>query len=134
MNLLLLVRGYPAYSNAIGRWPDLAGVLSQIKVASESVGTSDAKTDALAKIKVLRAILAALDALPNIVVESSGTDKAPSFFSAETNWNALAKDVLNLLYGTPIILGQTSFVIVQRRTQDLTLEDDAILRNNGRKY
>lgn len=119
-----LVKAYPGYSNAVGRWPLLSA-----KIDAEQA-TPTVKT------KGLKAVLTALNDLPEVVVESSGSDKSPSYFTTQANWNALAQDVLNMLYELPIILGQQSFVLVQRRVQDITLNDGIILRSDktGRRY
>jgi len=119
-----LVKHYPAYANAVGRWPLLSG-----KIDAEQLLPT-------VKTQALKAVLTALDELPAIVVESSGSDKAQSYFTTQSNWFALAQDVLNTLYEFPMTFGRTSFVLVQRRVQDITLNDDSILKadKTGRRY
>jgi hypothetical protein len=107
LNLLLLVRAYPPYIQAVGRYPDLAGLLEAERM------TPTVKTMAL------KAVLTALGKLPKEVVEAQGTDKAPSFFSSTQNWGALALDTLNVLYDLPITTGPTRFVLVQPSHYDL---------------
>jgi hypothetical protein len=119
-----LVKAYPGYSNAVGRWPSLSD-----KIDAEQLLPT-------VKTQGLKAVITALNKLPPIVVESSGSDKAPSYFTTQANWNALAQDVLNMLFELPVTLGQQSFVLVQRRVQDLTLVDDSILarERTGRRF
>lgn len=68
----------------------------------------------LALAKALAAVCAKLAGLPGIAVESEGTDKARSFFSAERNWDELALDIINTLYDTPPVVAQ-GFGIATRK-------------------
>jgi len=118
-----LVRSYPNYSNNVALYPDIDVLL----LAEQTTPT--------VKTKKLKAILARLEALPTVVVDSFGNDKASSTFSARQNWYELAQDVLNTFY-RPMTAGQRSFVLVQRTVQDLILNDDSVLRaeDTGRRY
>lgn len=113
MNLMLLVKQYPVYLWNMGLFPGLEAELAQ-EVATPTIIT-----------QALKAVLAAVDELPEIVVESQGRDTAPSHFSVNENWNALALDVLNLFYAIPAgVMHRQSFALAQRKVQNLLLDDD----------
>ena len=115
-NLLLLVKQYPTYVANLALFPDLAGELALEQ------DTPTVKTQAL------KAVLAALDELPEIVVESQGRDTAPSHFSVNENWNSLALDVLNLLYDIPAGLASgQSFALTSPKVEKMLIKDDMIL-------
>jgi hypothetical protein len=120
MALSLVVKQYEPYKQAIGKWPDIEGVLDEIKTAQEGTPTDKSPT----QTKALKAVLAALGKLPNIVVESEGTDDSSGFFGTKANWDALAQDILNILYPTEQILGAQSILVVQRRIKNITLGDE----------
>lgn len=112
-NVLLLVKYCPIYVRNLGLFPDLEGEL-QAEVDDPTV-----------KTQFIKAILTALDELPEVVVESQGRVSAPSHFTTNENWNALALDVLNLFYDTPAgFSSNQSFSLAQRRVEDLILDDD----------
>lgn len=120
-NVLLLVKYCPIYVRNLGLFPDLEGELAT-EVATPTV-----------KTQFIKAVLAALDELPEVVVESQGRVSAPSHFTTNENWNALALDVLNLFYATPAgFSSNQSFSLAQRRVEDLILDDDmdAVLRDS----
>ena len=119
MNLMLLVKQYPVYVHNLGLFPGLEAKLI------EEQGTATVKTLAL------KAVLAAVDELPEVVVESQGRDTAPSHFTTRDNWNALALDVLNLFYSVPADLARQSFALAQRPVENILIADDmdAVLRN-----
>lgn len=112
-----LVKSYPPYINAVGKWPDLSGQIDQ---------EQSSPTD---KTYFLKAILTALDELPSVLAESSGSDTEPGFFSVGSNWAVLAQDVLNTLYVLPIIQGPMRFALVQRRIEDLVLDERSLIIN-----
>jgi hypothetical protein len=122
--LTLLVKRYPNYINAIASWPDLEGKLA------EEQATPTVKT------KALKAVLVALGTQPKIVVESSGSDDARSFFSSSINWEELAQDVLDTLYDIPIPSGSFRFALAQRRIDDAVLKENVIIRQRktGRRF
>lgn len=122
--LTLLVKRYPNYINAIASWPDLEGKLAEEK-ATPTV-----------KTKALKAVLVALGTQPKIVVESSGSDDARSFFSSSINWEELAQDVLDTLYDIPIPSGSFRFALAQRRIDDAVLKENVIIRQRktGRRF
>lgn len=107
MNLLILVRAYPPYAQAVGRWPDFPGLLA----AEQETPT--------VKTRAYKAILTALDALPKEVVESAGTEDAPGHFTTPSNWAALALDALNIAFDVPIISGNQQFALAQPSHEDL---------------
>lgn len=113
LNLMLLVKRYPVYVGNLGLFPDLAGEL-----ATEQ-GTPTVKT------KALKAVLAAVNELPEVVVESQGKDTAPSHFTTNENWNNLALDVLNLFFDVPAgALSRQSFALAQRKVENILIADD----------
>lgn len=113
MNLTLLVKQYPLYAMNLALFPDLAGELAA-EVATPTVIT-----------QALKAVLAAVDDLPEVVVESQGRDTAPAHFTTNENWNALALDVLNLFYDIPAgIMTRQSFALAQRKVENILLVDD----------
>lgn len=122
--LTLLVKRYPPYYNAVGRYPLLADKLA------EEVATPTVKTSAL------KAILTQLGVIPAFVVESSGSADAQSFFSTTQNWAELAQDVLDTLYEVPVVTGAQSYAIAQRKTENLVLKDRTIFRRSetGRRW
>jgi hypothetical protein len=111
MALELLVKRWPVYQRASGQWP----LLHERLVAE--------KTTPTVKTKALKAVLTALAGLPAVVAETQGTDKEPAFFSTVQNWEALAEDTLNILYDLPVTWAAQSFVLVQRRIEDLIITD-----------
>lgn len=119
-----LVQSYPVYAQAIGLFPEFPE-----KLLAE-------KTTPTVKTKKLKAILTKMSALPPIIVESYGTDKAQSNFSVIRNLNELAQDVLNTFYRPSAAMGQRSYVTVQRKVEDLVLKDNAILDadKTGRRF
>lgn len=113
LNLMLLVKQYPVYAVNLALFPDLAGELAAEKA------TPTAKT------KALKAVLVAVNELPEVVVESQGRDTAPSHFTTNENWNALALDVLNIFYDLPAgILSRQSFALTNKKVETLLLDDD----------
>ena len=100
--LTMLVKQYDEYKKNIGLYPNVPQLL-----ASE-------KSDPSVKTKGLKAVLTALGKLPRLVVESSGSEKSQSFFSSKQNWDALAKDVLDVLYEVPIVDGDIGLLVFQR--------------------
>ena len=115
-NVLLLVKQYPVYVQNLALFPDLAGELALEQ------DTPTVKTQAI------KAVLAALDELPEIVVESQGRDSAPSHFSVNENWNALALDILNTLYELPAgLTSRQSFALTSPKVEKMLIEDDLIL-------
>lgn len=121
LNLMLLVKQYPVYVANLGLFPDLATQLS-LEQATPTVVT-----------KALKAVLAAIDELPEVVVESQGRDTAPSHFTSNENWNSLALDVLNLFYSVPAgALSRQSFALAQRKVENILIADDmdAVFRNS----
>lgn len=123
-NLLLLVKQYGPYSRSPGMWPNLRG-----KLTAE-------KTTPTAFTPILKAVLTAVDALPEITVESQGQADSPGFFSVKANWDALAIDVLNTLYDTPAPLGPEMYAVVKRPTESLTQKDRTVFYESetGRRY
>jgi hypothetical protein len=120
-NVLLLVKQYAVYIRNLGLFPDLAG-----KLADEQVLPT-------VKTQFVKAVLAALDELPEVVVESQGRDTAPALFTTKDNLDALALDVLNLFYDLPAgLLSAQSFALTQKKVETLLLADDmdAVLRNS----
>lgn len=109
--LLGLVRQYPPYMKASGRWPSL-----EQKIDTE-ITTPTVKTQAL------KAVLTQLNALPSLVVESDGTTNSPGRFTTPENWEALALDVLNVLYVGPTYLGSHYVGVVKRPTESLVQRD-----------
>lgn len=124
LTLTMLVKRYPAYYNAIGRYPLIADKLAA-EVAVPTVSTAG-----------LKAVLTQLGKIPAFVVESQGSAQSQSFFSSVHNWEELAQDVLDILYEVPMVLGARSYGIAQRKTEGLVLKDRVILRQNetGRRY
>ena len=124
MVLNLLVKRYPAYYNAVGRYPLLGDKLA------EEVAVPTVKTAAL------KAILTQLGLIPAFVVESQGSADAQSFFSTTQNWQELAQDVLDTLYEVPIVTGAQSYAIAQRRTEQIAIKDRVILKpsETGRRW
>lgn len=124
--LTLLVKQYPVYVQNLGLFGDLAGELA-LEVATPTV-----------KTQALKAVLTALNNLPEIVVESQGRSSAPSHFSVNENWNALALDVLNIFYDIPAgLLTRQSFALTQKPVQNsllLTDDMDAVLLNSMLKH
>lgn len=122
--LEMLVKRYPPYYNAVGRYPLLGDKLT------EEVSVPTVKTAGL------KAVLTQLGIIPAFVVESSGTDTEPSFFSTTQNWAELAQDVLDILYEIPIVMGAQSYSIAQRRTESIVLKDRTIFRRDetGRRF
>lgn len=114
-NLLLLVKQYPVYVANLALFPDIAGELA-LEVATPTI-----------KTQALKAVLAALDELPELVVESQGRDTAPSHFSNTENWYALALDVLNVLYDIPAGLGgRQSFALTSPKVENFLIEDNLL--------
>lgn len=126
LNLEMLVKRYKPYYTAQGRWPDLTTRLK---------GEQDEPT---VKTMALKAVLTALNGLPSIVVESQGQRTAPAFFGTTQNWDALALDVLNILYEVAPINGQEYFVTVKKQVQSMIINDDISPlfneNNTGRRY
>ena len=124
MNLLLLVKQYPVYVNNLALFPDLAGKLALEKA------TPTVKTQAL------KAVLAQVDALPVLVVESQGSTDEPAHFSTLENWHSLALDVLNLMYVLPAgLMSHQSFAVTSPKAEKFLIRDDMhkIARNSLRK-
>lgn len=122
--LTMLVKQYERYRNAIGIWPNITDRL----VAEQVFAT--------VKTQALKAILTQLEVIPALVVESSGSAEAQSFFSTKQNWDALAQDVLDTLYDVPIVIGPQNFAIAQRTIQKAILKDSLLISDNdaGRRY
>lgn len=99
INIMLLVKQYPVYLANLGLFPGLEDMLA----AEKAVPT--------VKTKVLKAVLAAVDALPEVVVESQGRTDSPSHFTSHDNWNSLALDVLNTFFSVPANLSHQSFAL-----------------------
>lgn len=121
MNLLMLVKQYPVYVWNLGLFPNLESELE----SEQAVPT--------VKTQALKAVLAAVDELPEIVVESQGRSDAPSHFTTQENWNSLALDVLNLFYAVPAgVLTRQSFALAQRKVENLLIVDDmdAVFENS----
>lgn len=125
LNLSLLVKQFPLYAKNQGLFPDLQGKLE----AEQDVPT--------VKTQVLKAVLVAVDDLPEVVVESQGRESAPAHFATGENWNSLALDVLNVLYDVPAgLTSPQSFAMAQRKVEDILITDDMdavlvdSLRNN----
>ena len=113
LNLLLLVKQYPVYATNLGLFPGL-----DAKLAAE-------QTTPTILTKALKAVLVAVNELPEIVVESQGRDTAPSHFTTNENWNALALDVLNLFYDVPAgVLTRQSFALAQKPVDSMLIVDD----------
>lgn len=113
-NILLLVKQAPVYVNNLPLFPDLVGEL-QAQVDTPTVITQG-----------LKAVLTALNELPAEVVESQGRDTAPSHFTTPENWNALALDVLNLLYDLPAgLVSRQSFALTQHKLETGLITDDS---------
>lgn len=107
LSLELLVKQSAVYVRSPGYWPDLNTRLIAEK-ASPSV-----------KTKGLKAVITAANILPGLVVETDGD----TVFTTPSNWNALALDVLNLLYDTMYIGPNNNYRLVQRPTENLLLTD-----------
>ena len=122
--LTMLVKRYPPYYNAVGRYPVLANKLAA-EVATPTVLTA-----------ALKAVLTQLGIIPAFVVESQGSAEAQSFFSTVQNWNELAQDVLDIMYEIPFASGAQSYAIAQRRTEKIVLKDRVIFTRDetGRRY
>lgn len=99
INVMLLVKQYPVYLANLGLFPGLEDMLA----AEKAVPT--------VKTKVIKAVLAAVDELPEVVVESQGRSDAPSHFTSHDNWNSLALDVLNTFFSVPANLSHQSFAL-----------------------
>ena len=113
LNLLLLVKQYPLYVRNLALFPDLAGELEAERV------------DPTVNTQFLKAVLAALDELPEVIVESQGRDTAPSLFTSLDNYGALALDVLNLFYDIPAgLLSHQSFALTNKPVESLLIDDD----------
>jgi hypothetical protein len=127
-----LIKSYDGYARNLPVYPNLSATIAKERpsVTQSPAGAITVKT------KGLRAVLTALGELPPVVVESNGTDKASSYFSTSSNWGALAQDALNILYEIPLGSIGRNFVLVQRRVQDLVLNDNQILKtqHTGRRY
>lgn len=123
-NLILLVKQYAPYAHAPGRWPNL-----RTKLESHV-------TTVTALTPYLKAVLTALDGLPEISAESQGQADSPGFFSVKANWDALAIDVLNALYDMPADIGPTSYAVVKRSTESMAQKDRTQLYESetGRRY
>lgn len=123
--LLGLVRQYQPYQDSgAGLWPQL-----EEKLAAE-------KDTPTIITKVLKAVLTALDALPSIVVESSGQRNSPSFFETKANWDALAQDVLNAFFKARVVIGPYGYGLVQKPIQDALRRESVIIRQRktGRRF
>jgi hypothetical protein len=123
--LTLLVKQYRPYRDNYGRWPSLA-----VKLATE-------QTTPTVLTKGLKAVLTQLGVIPPFVVESSGSSESQSFFSTVQNWEALAQDVLDLIFENPVPTSSgRSFAIAQRKTEKIALRDRVILKpgETGRRY
>lgn len=122
MVLEMLVKAYPEYRQAPWRYANLSATIDTVQANQPSP-----------KIKALKAVVTALGGIPSLVVESQGTDKAPSFFSTVSNWRELAQTVLDLLYEVPYVAGPQGYIVVQRRIEDLIISDSGtvIITNCG---
>jgi hypothetical protein len=119
-----LVKNYSVYQQLKPMFPDLPAKIDAEQLAPSAITW------------FLKAVLTALNELPPVNAESQGTDKSPGFFSAKTNWGELAQDVLNQFYDSPQAAAHRSYVVFQRRIQDIALRDSSILRSDktGRIY
>lgn len=104
-----LVKEYRAYRAAIGRWPQLS-----LKLEAERVAPT-------VKTQALKAVLTLLEDVPAISVQSEGSDEAKSYYATLDNRELLAQEVLNTLYEIPITVGQSTYVLVQRKIGNLNL-------------
>lgn len=113
MNLMLLVRGaYPAHADFF------ASALNDYLDAEVATPTENTQA--------LKAVLTQLGKLPALDVESQGDVNSPTFYASQANWRALALDVMNV-FGIRYGASQQSMGLVQRRTEDLILDDSAWL-------
>jgi hypothetical protein len=96
-----------------------AGSVAAADAAAIAAGAAPAD---LALAKALAAVGTKLATLPGIAVESEGTEKARSFFSAENNWNELALDIISTLYDTPPVVAQGFGVATRRIAERCGLE------------
>lgn len=122
--LMGLIEQYQPYADAPGRWPSL-----EDKIGAE-MATPTVKT------RALKAVLTALGRLPAIVVESQGQVSSPSMFATKENWDTLAFDALNILYGKSIILGPQTIGVIKRSTESMTQKDRTVFKESetGRRY
>lgn len=75
----------------------------------------------------MKAVLTALGELPELVVESQGSDTRPSHFTTKENWDSLALDVLNTLYVLPAgLLGHQSFAVTSPSVEKFMINDDLL--------
>lgn len=115
LNLTLLVKQYALYVRNLGLFSNLAEKL-QAEVDTPTV-----------KTKVLKAVLTALGELPELVVESQGSDTRPSHFTTKENWDSLALDVLNTLYELPAgLLVHQSFAVTVPTVEKFLINDDLL--------
>lgn len=115
LNLSLLVKQYSVYVRNLGLFPDLAA-----KLEAE-------QTTPTVKTQALKAVLTALGDLPELVVESQGSDTRPSHFTTKENWDSLALDVLNTLYVIPAgLLNHQSFAVTVPSVEKFLINDDLL--------
>lgn len=119
-----LVKNYPVYVQNVGLFPDFS-----IKIDGEQAAPTD-------KTYMLRAILEALNNLPEVDADSEGSDKQPGFFSTTRNWSALAQDTLNLFYNVPVGLARQSYGVFNKPVQDRLTLDNILLppSKTGKRY
>ncbi len=125
-NLILLVKQFGPYASAPSRWPNLRVKLNA-ELATPTVLTP-----------ILKAVLTAVNNLPEVTDESQGQEGSPGFFSVKANWDALAIDVLNAMYETSAALGPSPYgtALVRRPTESLAQKDRQYLYESetGRRY
>lgn len=69
----------------------------QVAIAAPDPKTADQK-EAIASAQVMAAVAFRLVTTPSFAVETEGSSERRSFFSSTTNWEELARDVLDELY------------------------------------
>lgn len=119
-----LIKAYKPYRDSGGLiWANLSGEIAKEKSAPT------------VRTQGLKAVLTALSQLPSLVVESSGSDKAQSFFSTKLNWDELALNALDILYPNSIGIGVSSggnnLRVVQR---NVVLNNRTLVGNCGRGF
>lgn len=84
--LFQIVKQYQLYRDAPGRYPSV-----KTKLEEE-------QNSPTVKTKALKAVITAHNELPSLVVQSQGSDKQPGYFETKNNWDALAIDILDILF------------------------------------
>lgn len=99
------------YKENRGYYGDVYVKLKEVAASALDVA---ATAEQKAEGRVLGAIINKLKILPNIAVESFGTDKSKSTLTTDDNWEELARDVLSALYLPPGSSGQRDFIVATR--------------------